>query len=126
MLSAVLLLRRRRVLLVGKVSVAGPDAQVAIPRRMRFNAHLAIAAVAAGVRRLVCDAVLVADITRDLRADLVHFLQVCREERHAAGLVRERLQRALGALHAWLGFAEDPDRVDGRARIILDGPDRTL
>src|SRR5437867_4062499 len=80
----------------------------------------AVAAVGTRVGRFVRNAVLVADVARNFLADLVDFFQVLWEESNAAGLQRERLQRALGGALLVFG-AENANSVDGGTVLALDG-----
>src|SRR5581483_12281993 len=104
--------------LIRKVAIASTDLQVFIPGGMSLHMDLAISAIAARIRRLVSDAVLVADIARHFRADLIHFLQVFGEESHATSLIRKGLQSSLGPLGARL-IAQNADGVNGGTAITL-------
>ena len=63
-----------------------------------LNANRAEATGTAGVRRLVTNGVLSADVVRDGTADFIHFIQRLRKERDAARTLRNDLQCSFGPL----------------------------
>src|SRR5713101_8970201 len=87
------------------VAVAGArDELAASARRNHFDLNVAERAIALGVRRIVRQRVLVANVVRDLPADVVHVLDVFREVREAAGSLRDLLESAFRALGVFLAL----------------------
>src|SRR6266403_5518658 len=70
----------------GVVAVAGAgDELAAAARGDHFHLDGAVGAIAVGVGGIVGQNVLVANVVSDLLADVVHVIDVFREERQAAG-----------------------------------------
>src|SRR6266849_3942197 len=87
------------------VAVAGArDELAASARRNHLDLNVAERAIALGVRRIVRQRVLVANVVRDLPADVVHVLVVFREVREAAGSLRDLLESAFRALGVFLAL----------------------
>src|SRR5712692_1304920 len=104
----------------GVVAVAGTgDELAAAARGNHIHVDGAEGAVAIGVRGIVGQNVLIADVVRDLFADVVHVIDIFREEGQAAGGrgdLLERLASALGFLPVYL--TEEADGVDHRIGLL--------
>src|SRR5258707_1165224 len=89
----------------GVVAVAGTrDESAAAARRDDLHLHGAECAIALGVGRIVGQRVLIANVVRDLLADVVHVFDVLREVSEATRGFGNFLERALGALGALFAF----------------------
>src|SRR5713101_7155047 len=80
------------------VSAFGPHDQLAVAFHFGFDSDLPEAAAGPGIRWLVANGVLIANVVRDLPADLVYFIQRLREKRQAAGALGDDFQCPLGSL----------------------------
>src|ERR1700739_2004789 len=80
------------LLLAWVVSATGAYHQFAMMRSLSFNLYGAISACALRRCRLVSDGVLVADVMCDFAGNRVNFLEILREEGHAAGVFGHGLQ----------------------------------
>src|SRR5207237_10382450 len=87
-----------------------------------FYLHGAEAAFRLWPAGLVADGVLIADVMSDRAADVIHFREVFWEIGDAAGLQRQALQGAAGALGVAI-IAEQTDGINGWAGIALHATD---
>jgi len=96
----------------------GADHQLTVPFSAGFHANLAEASGLLGMGGLVSDGVLIADVVRDVAADLVDFVERLGKKSYAAGTLGNDLERTLGKFRM-LFVAQDPDGVNHRPILFL-------
>src|SRR5579864_4211686 len=102
----------------GVVAALGANREFVVAFGFGIDANLAETAIGAGVRGLVADQILVADVMGDGLADLIHLVQSLGEKCHPAGTLGNDFQGALGALRMLL-VSQNSNRINRRAILVL-------
>src|SRR3954468_8369896 len=93
--------------LAGIVTAARTNLHAAKSLRLSLPMYGPVTALRLWLEGLVADGVLGPDIMRNVLRDLIDFVEVAREERHATGSLRKSAQSTLVTLFARLIVAED-------------------
>src|SRR6516165_1319130 len=98
----------------------GSHNKPAVSRRSRFHMHYAISGLAGRLCGMIPDCVLVANISCDLRCDLIHLAQGSREVRDPSSLCGKRAQcRSCFLSFPAVCVVEETDGVNNRSAEIL-------